>query len=190
MIIFPTWRARSGADKWTCTVRPLHYAQCIAPWKSWPSSSRARNLADCAKLSARIGKSRVAFERTDRSLDNDEMASRHARAHPRKDSERERRVKSSPRGGEKLTRACRALFRRAGDIPLFIGGERRVHARVLPFRVSIVTVSRGRVIPDRPAMYRDGCYDERSAVKPAFSHMARLNILILTEKLHLCAIVL
>lgn len=179
MIIFPTWRARSGADKWTCTVRPLHYAQCIAPWKSWPSSSRARNLADCAKLSARIGKSRVAFERTDRSLDNDEMAST-PRARTLGKIRNGRDVKSSPRGGEKLTRACRALFRRAGDIPLFIGGERRVHARVLPFRVSTVTVSRGCVIPDRPATYRDGYYDERS-VKPAFSHMARLNILILTE---------
>jgi len=43
-----------------------------------------RNLADCAKLSTRIGESRAAFERTEAWWDNDEKAP--PRAHLEKDS--------------------------------------------------------------------------------------------------------
>lgn len=125
--------ARSDADKWTCTdVRPLHYAQCIAPWKSWPSS-RARNLADCAKLSARIGKSRVAFERTEPGIGITMKRLRRHRRHmraPSKDSGRERRREKLPAEERRSLhpRVSRSFQPRRRHSAIHIGGERRVHA--------------------------------------------------------------
>ena len=75
-------------------------------WKSWLSPC-ARNLVDCAKLSARIGESRAAFEKIEVWWDNDEKTL--PRAHLEKDSGMGREKLRA----KKLVRVCHALFERA-----------------------------------------------------------------------------